>query len=450
MGGVAFEITPLGLVGDRLNLGAWHGFQEVWYRPLLVPKQINFDLELGENSHGYFLFDKTSQGFRGLRLSRNPKIATMFFRADPQGAFLERHSLPQIQIEAGPQSYEAQFSHEGLRVLGPQGEVVQLDGDYQYPQGIGFRGGAADLWLDNIYLVHADGRQYFETFSNSSSLWPVWLLIWLGLVILNGILYFWRRNFYSNLTFNFMLLCIVIPMDLTNRFFLTHRYEAAKLHFKAVTKWGDYESNIETKSEALERLRREYPLEPRASGPRLLFVGTSQTWGAGVSQRSDSFVPRLERSGQIGGGRANSVQIINAGISGEKAGSLLKIFQEEWIKWQPDGVLLNLSNNDQDSEIFRRDMEAWLKFLKQRDIPTVLILEPNNPEQIRDNLLPNHEILRELSKAHGVPLIDLHACLAKDNDEGFMWWDFVHLTTWGHKMAQACLEPSLRNAWQPH
>ena len=35
---------------------------------------------------------------------------------------------------------------------------------------------------------------------------------------------------------------------------------------------------------------------------------------------------------------------------------------------------------------------------------------------------------------HEVPVIDLHGYLVERKDAGFIWWDFVHLTTFGQRL----------------
>ena len=136
--------------------------------------------------------------------------------------------------------------------------------------------------------------------------------------------------------------------------------------------------------------------------------------------------------------------MINAGISGEKAPSLFKLYDKDWIRWKPTWVALNLSNNDLSSSKFSEAIQHFLELNQSKGIQTLLILEANTVESIRANLPRNHQILRDLALRFKAPLIDLHSCLAQKHDEGFLWWDFVHLSALGQKEAALCLEEPFR------
>ena len=45
----------------------------------------------------------------------------------------------------------------------------------------------------------------------------------------------------------------------------------------------------------------------------------------------------------------------------------------------------------------------------------------------------------------GVPVLDLHGHLSAPEvvDSGFLWWDYVHLSSYGHRRAAEWLAPQL-------
>ena len=45
-----------------------------------------------------------------------------------------------------------------------------------------------------------------------------------------------------------------------------------------------------------------------------------------------------------------------------------------------------------------------------------------------------HEVMRRVGIAQNVPVIDMHAYLSKKYDDGYLWWDFVHLTDFGQQL----------------
>ncbi|MDX1386381.1 MAG: SGNH/GDSL hydrolase family protein, partial [bacterium] len=138
-------------------------------------------------------------------------------------------------------------------------------------------------------------------------------------------------------------------------------------------------------------------------------------------------------------GRGLAHQVINTAISGGRARGLVDQYEKEWVRWQPDMVVVNLAHNDTDPHSYRGALADLARINGEKGIPTLFVLEPNAPEQVRENLLPNHGILREVARDHGFPVLDLHSCLGNDPDSGILWWDFVHLTSYGQELAARCL-----------
>ena len=57
MGAVAYTTTPVTLASDALNLGTWHGFQEVLTREAVSPKALSFSRRVSRirsNPQSYF------------------------------------------------------------------------------------------------------------------------------------------------------------------------------------------------------------------------------------------------------------------------------------------------------------------------------------------------------------------------------------------------------------
>jgi len=245
-----------------------------------------------------------------------------------------------------------------------------------------------------------------------------------------------------------LILLFLQPILFTTQYFCLSKFDIfSKLYFKTAVALRGIPSKIETRDEAVARLQHEYPEEMPTSTERILFIGTSQTWGAGVNRSDETFVKRLEAALNQVGAR---IQVINAGISGEKAPSLFELYETHWIHWKPKWVALNLSNNDLDSSKFSEALVRFLKLNQAMEIKTLLILEANTVESVRENLPKNHQIMRDLAQQFSVPLIDLHACLERKHDEGFLWWDFVHLTSLGQKEAAECLEEPFKKMVLPN
>ena len=92
-GSDSFLITRAALSRDRLDLGAWAGYNEVLYREPILPKRLNLRLRLEKDAYLNVLFNRTSSGFCAVRLSRRPDRASAFLRGLPEGRILSEGPL---------------------------------------------------------------------------------------------------------------------------------------------------------------------------------------------------------------------------------------------------------------------------------------------------------------------------------------------------------------------
>ena len=75
---------------------------------------------------------------------------------------------------------------------------------------------------------------------------------------------------------------------------------------------------------------------------------------------------------------------------------------------------------------------------------TLFVLEANSPEV--DKIRDKHAIMRNISRQYHVPLLDLNGYLASDSvyDSGFLWWDLVHLSSYGQELAAEFIAKGIR------
>lgn len=439
LGGLADFITPLALHGNRLNLGAWHGFQEFRLKNPGPVSGGSFSAEIPAGSYLYIFYGMEPSGRVGLRLSRHPSFPSLWVRMDPRGKFLEKsplqfppHLRGENQIQLKQQGSGFSFHLNGKKL-----------GTYPWKEGmefgLAFRGGSSPVWIDNVQILDKEGNgTFFEEFNPKRG--GLYLFLGLFFIIL-GLEWLilvrkGRGSFAVGLNVSFLLLAL--PLYFFNGHFLIPNYWANRIYFKAKVLLENYRPNYLLGEEAVSALRNEYTplLKKEKRKPRLLLLGSSQTWGAGARNAQEKL------GHQLGTGLGH--QVVNTSISGGRARELINQYLEEWIGWEPDLVLLNLAHNDKNPRSYRRALKDLARTNVERGIPTVFVLEPNAPELIRDNLLGNHAILREVAQAYHIPVLDLHACLRDDKDTGILWWDFVHLTSYGQERAAHCLTELLR------
>jgi lysophospholipase L1-like esterase len=186
----------------------------------------------------------------------------------------------------------------------------------------------------------------------------------------------------------------------------------------------------------IAKIGREYTREIPPQTFRILTLGTSQTWGAGAVSENETWPRVLE--GLLNGAQ-RKFEVVNAGVSGLVSAQVLDVLRKDLASFEISAAIVNLSNNDVDTAQFRRNLDALVTELQARGAQAVLTLEPNSPEKLATDsrhgpLAHKHEIVRAVARAHNVPVIDLHEHLAKRSDAGFVWWDFVHLTSFGQRL----------------
>jgi lysophospholipase L1-like esterase len=168
-----------------------------------------------------------------------------------------------------------------------------------------------------------------------------------------------------------------------------------------------------------------------AAGPRLLFIGTSQTWGSGAATEAETWVRQLETRLKAD---HPTVQCINGGISGSNSDQLLATWRSQWDFLKPDLVVICLGFNDGNPEVLTRNLTAMIDLDKARGARTLLIAEPDCTEYA-DGGPPQRQVaVRALGTKLGVPVVDMPVFLAAHRDDGYLWWDMVHLTSYGQKL----------------
>ncbi len=193
---------------------------------------------------------------------------------------------------------------------------------------------------------------------------------------------------------------------------------------------------LHTSAGFIRRQIKEAYGKGRAKGvTRILFIGTSQIWGAGARNEAETIVRRIQDKFNTSALVKGRFECINAGISGYDASRLLNLYITEWLALEPQMVVIVLSNNDYlHSDIFSSALIRFVDLNTSKGIKTIFVLEANSIEMCSGEL-KLHSIMRHVAEENGVPALDLHGYLAQNSDKGFLWWDFVHLTSFGQMLA---------------
>ncbi len=145
------------------------------------------------------------------------------------------------------------------------------------------------------------------------------------------------------------------------------------------------------------------PTSAAAAPVKLLALGDSLTAGYGLAE-PQGFTRQLEKALA---GKGYSVTVINAGVSGDTtAGGRARL---DWaLADKPDAAIVELGANDMlrglDPDQARANLDAILKTLTERKIPTLLagmFASPSLGKPYTDRF---NAIYPDLAKSYGLPL----------------------------------------------
>jgi len=445
-GAYGFLGSSNSLAGNCLDLSKWQGFQEVIYKQAIDVQEVKFNFLLDENSYLFFVFNKDRDGFSGIRISLNNIFKNIYFTSKDSGKFVTVHyiSLPRPYPKHWNQC-RVIFKDNTFSLYINDTFIGEFQAKLLKNQYIGFRGGLDKAMVDRIIIRPKNSsRIIHENFNNTNiSIFFICLLI---ILIVNALiaLFFHAMNTDIMLRIIFRLIgfdtfLVILSFFIFNiyYFYLSPRYP----------KWGSFTNTMPREFNIAEgnywknaspdfickNIIDKYMNENVKNVFRILFIGSSQTWGAGTSEESKTFVSAIEE--KLNGLPDNHIQYecINTGISGLDSSQLLDLYIKEWIKLAPKIAVINLSINDKDIDTFSANLDKFIQFNNSRGIKTILVLEANSIEHVPGSTA-NHEVMRKVGEKNGVRIVDMHKYLKENYDQGILWWDVMHLTDFGQEL----------------
>jgi lysophospholipase L1-like esterase len=504
MGAQEFMKTRNALFRDRLHLGEWHGFNEVSLKERVEPAAIEYRFRLSPGAYLYFIFNRSESGHYGIRLSRNAKFPSMFYQADRVNKFVSRTvlDLAPSRLNDGWHNLVLSFGSGQVIANLDGAALTSMPAKIEGPQVIGLRGGFLTADLDSVRITGKDGRTTLDdSFSNRRhygtvlaavavvSLLVIGLttvpllrrlspnefklgvfgcLMGLGVAIMVLSLlfafdyFFWSsRYLYKNyLPGGAHAYAVTVQIEaLRQKLFLYPKgvsaFPSDKEVRESITRWDGDKPIIFSD---IVRYTREHPMVPefldegqvRALPPkadrtiRVAFLGTSQTYGIGAERISETFVARCHRLlaqalGDI------SVETYNFSFSGPNSTELLRKYAESWRFSRPELLVINLSTNDLKIDTLTANLRTLAHLARAAGGRVVFLLEPNAAEDKYRGLQEKHSAVQRLGQELGVPVWNLDGYLSSDPvyDSGMMWWDKVHLTSYGHGVVAEWLAPQM-------
>jgi lysophospholipase L1-like esterase len=515
MGAQEFMKTRNALFRDQLHLGEWHGFNEVSLNEPVEPAAIEYRFRLSRDAYIYFIFNRSASGHHGIRLSRNEKFPSMFYRADRLNEFVSQTvlNLTPNRLNDGWHNLVLSFGSGQVTANLDGAALASMPVKIEGPQIIGLRGGSLTADLDSVRITGKDGRTILDdSFSNRRHYWTIVATVAVISLLLIGLTTIPLLRRHSPNEFKLgvfrclmglgvavMVLSLLFGFDYffwssrypykdylpggAHAFAVTVQFEALRqklfLYPKgvnafpldeelsaAITRWdgdhrldgGRFHLGKPIIFIDIVRYTREHPMVPefldegqvRALPPkadrtiRVAFLGTSQTYGIGAERISETFVARChgllaQALGDI------SVETYNFSISGSNSTELLSKYAESWRFSRPELLLINLSTNDLKIDTLTANLRTLAHLARAAGGRVVFLLEPNAAEAKYRGLQEKHSAIQRLGQELRVPVWNLDRYLSSDlvYDSGMMWWDKVHLTSYGHGVVAQWLAPQM-------
>jgi len=451
LGAFAFMSGRQALATGAVNLGAWHGFNEIIYaREIEDYRSLDFDLRLSRENWSVVVFDRDEETGRwsGLRLSSDPHFRDAYVDVDREGAVLHQQLL-------APHGVSSLVRHRVHLEFSPDAVTAVVDGR---PLGsasrlspgrrsFGFRGGPGDALVDNVRLTLASGRTIVETFDAPPG--AAWILAAVPcLLVALGFGAFVAVRRLSREPARLVALrllavsvAILLVVALVGRSVArgAGSYPSLATHLRASE--ADFvEGNIQRR---LYEIRERHALAASDDTLRILFVGSSQTWGAGAAREDETFVSVLQAKLSAGNRGGRPIELINAGISGTRAANLVPLVEGQLLALRPAAVVINLSHNDRATRRFATSVRRMVEAVLAAGACPILVKEASPRGIEQGMLIKRHADLDRVAKAYELPIVDMHRYLLTKDTTGFLWWDSAHLTSFGQRLVAERLEQEL-------
>ncbi|MTI29612.1 SGNH/GDSL hydrolase family protein [Xanthovirga aplysinae] len=438
MGAYSFITTNRPLAGTHLDLSTYFGYQEIFLKKNLNIESLKFRFKLSTESYFSMYFNKTEDILTGIRISNTPTFPSIFFKSN-NGKFLKKTPLNLKKLKNGWNNLQLNFKEKKIEFYLNGNLLTEVKKPFIQGNILGFRGSRSSTLIDNIIVAQNDSSENFKERFDKKGLYSKNSLTILGIfALINIIFYFFsaQRKIILILWVNIGLITGGIGLY----YFVNGQYKYS-LPWKV--RFGDSKVFVHKTGEKIsQEIFNTYSTSENKNEKRVMFIGSSQTWGAGASKEELTFIKIFEKKLQTRYPNQNYV-CINTGISGEVSANLWNYYKTHWINLKPEFVLINLANNDNNKEHFQENIDKFITQNNQLGIRTILIMEPND----RDDsfLLRNHEALISLANKHKIPLVDMHDFIIRHMDHGFLFWDKVHLTDYGQKIFAEELFKQLEN-----
>jgi len=282
MGAVAFSFGRQALAKGHLNLGAWHGFQEVFYKNKLQVKGVEFDFWLEPNSYLNIIFNKSDKHFSCVRLSVNKHFKSAYLRVSASGGFLEKVTIdtPTLRVRQWHNA-NLNFNDDTFSLLLDDKENVRFSEHILHEQRIGFRGGFHNVLIDKVIIYQHKSKRLYESFSNGKNSFRITAFFLVLVGLFNGLIFLLLRfaSWVNSKNAGFYLAMLNIVLIFISALCFIYLYMTGKYYPKIDVQIRNYDQYWKDSKAAsiVKNIRNTYGETHNKNTYRILFIGSSQT-----------------------------------------------------------------------------------------------------------------------------------------------------------------------------
>jgi lysophospholipase L1-like esterase len=490
MGADEFLLDRSVLAKNRINLGKYYGFQEIYTKKKMIPKKIFFNFKIDNGSYLDF-FIRLNQGAEiGFRLNNRSNRKSFTFVNPGEEKFAKKHFFESNLKFNSWNTAELIVNNSEITLQLNNNKPLDLNFDTPLSGNIGFRAGQRGAFIDDIFINGDKNFSYSETFRRTEH-WPRIFLIHLlftfilvelfqllikkyykfkkadkkkdqrnfivyQLCISLLIIFLFDYNFWSKKSFSptskILFANTPVPTHIfeKKRFFIFQEwariFSLNQNPRKLIAESGYpirriFEGPILCSSNPVQCIdysqERKIPITPdRSSCKKIIFMGTSQTIGAGASKLSDTFFARIHKS-LIKNQKVSCLVSLNLAKSGSNLKEIINQYRNHFSDFDPDLMIINIAHNDRKQAI-EKNLPILLELNQKLGTKSIILEEANSvvSDGKDDRLVNKHNLMKRIAAKYNVSTIPLHTKLQEIEAQelGVMWWDICHMTDYGQKV----------------
>lgn len=441
IGAVAFFTTRNALAGNKLNLEAWHAYNEVTSKDTFEPLQLNIDFSLAENSDLTVQFARTELGYKAIRISPLPEYGVSYIEVDNVGLITSQQKISETNYLLEKNELQINFLNRGVEVYINQKKIGSIDNLEAFSGKIGFRSQAGMTWVDDVSLKLQNGKQFDESFSNPK--FNSYFLRVLGALFLVSLLLLFifklnQNTFFAHQLVYMNIMVVVVLILLADRYYFSKQYVRAGNKFES---WmlgiqkEQFLDAVENDDQVLQQVNEKLKAAPKHA--RLIaLLGSSQTWGSGARYKNKSVGDFFDIAVKE---KIKNVKTINLGVPGARLHLMIRNLSQVLESGVTEVILIS-GNNDSANHRYEADLERLWVLTQKYNIKLHIVKEANYFKAPNPHLEKNHQVLQNFADKNQLKVFDLHSYMAEKSKDGYLWWDIVHMTELGQKyMAEGML-----------